>query len=227
MARKFTIAQLITKGRRACNQENSDLLSKEEWQDEFSSVYSDFHGVIVSGGARIFESEEIIDANGDQDYTLPADFLSELGVDSEESGRRTCLRPLMVQERNHEDQGQGKARFYAVVGNAIRLYPAPSSGRYHLVYVPQAPDYSVKDEDEMVDVIIPAGEQFFKWSLAALGAAKQENDLVGYFSSKAAEARQELMKWSYNRSLTQPRRKHVDKHPMDDGYQREEGDWYY
>lgn len=230
MARSFTIAQLILKGRRACDQVNSSLLSDAEWQDEFSSVYSEFHAAIVEGGARVFESEQTITSTGVQDYAEPADFMAELGVDYELSagGRRVELHPLAVQERNAASVSAGESRYYAMINGNTRLYPTPTTGQvYYLVYVPQAADLSLSATSTSVDVIVPAGEQFFKWSLAAIGAAKEENDLTKYFEGKAAKYRDDLLKWSFQRSLTQPKRKHVQSHPMDGGYNNgyDEGDW--
>jgi len=225
MARNFTIAELILKGRRACGQENSLLLSPAEWQDEFSSVYSEFHSVIVEGGARVFEDEETVSADGSQDYALPADFLAELGVDYEVStgGRREALYQLLTQERNaNSGSSSGRARHYAIVGDSLRFYPAPPSGQtYYLVYVPQASDLSTITNTTEVDVIVPAGEQFFKWSLAAIGGGKEGDPQTPYWENKAASAKQNLLKWSFQRSLTQPKRKFV----QDEAYDRERGDW--
>lgn len=223
MARPFTIARLIRKGRRACAQENSDLLSPAEWQDELSSVLSEFQSAIVDGGARVFEDTATITATGVSDYDLPVDFLAELGVDYNNGGDREQLRGLVVQERNCKQNAVGHATHFAIVNDSLRLYPTPATGGvYYLVYIPQAPDYSEIVDTTEVDVIVPAGEQFFKWSLAAIGAAKEESDNTPYYEQKAAQAREKLVEWSYKRSMTQPHRKIVD----DAGEHQGDDDWY-
>lgn len=230
MARNFTIAQLITKGRRACNQENSDPLVTAEWQDEFSSVYSDFHSVVVEGGGRVFESEATITADGTQDHALPADFMTELGVDYEvtSGGRREALYELVTQERNvNSGIASHRARYYAVIGDNLRLYSAPPTGQtYYLIYVPQAADLSVIADSTTVDVIVPAGEMFFKWSLAAIGGAKVGDPMTPYWEGKAEKARQSLLKWSFQRSMTQPKRKAVQHDQLDNDGRDNDG-WDY
>jgi hypothetical protein len=229
MAREFTIAELILKGRRACDQEDSDELTAAEWQDEFSSVYADFQKAILDGGARMFEGEQTITADGNRNYALPSDFQAEIGVEFEESStRRIDLHPLHILERSAALSATGRARYYSIINDAnTRLDPAPSSGTYYLTYIKQPTDYSESATSTSVNVIVPAGEQFFKYSLGAVGAAKVGDDqLLGYLESKADRAKNELIKWSYMRSLTQPRRKIVGDHPLD-GYEHEEGDWGY
>ena len=230
MARLFTIASLILKGRRACNQAESAPLADAEWQDEFSSVYSDFHSVIVEGGARVFEAEAKITADGSQDYTLPANFLSELGVDYEVSvgGRREELYQVMTQERNvNSGVSSTRSRYYAIVGNAVRFYSAPTTGQiYYLIYVPQAQDLTDIADTTQVDVIVPAGEMFFKYSLAAIGGAKTGDPQTPYWENKAANERQKLLKWSYQRSLTNPKRKIVQQDRLV-GDDRDDHSWDY
>lgn len=227
MARNFTIAALILKGRRACDQVDSDLLSPAEWQDEFSSIYAEFQKAVIEGGARVFESEQTITGDGNRNYALPADFMSEIGVEWETSGGdRVDLHPLAIQERSIGRSMTGRSRYYSMIGDDTRLEPPPDSGTYYLTYVPQPTDYSEVADTTEVDVIVPAGEQFFKWSLAAIGAGKEESPQAGYFEAKAERAREDLVKWSYNRSLTQPRRKVVGVHPLEgSGY--EPGDYEY
>lgn len=230
MARNFTIAELLTKGRRACNQVNSSALSDAEWQDELSTIYSDFQAAIIDGGAREFESSGTISTDGSQDYALPADFMTEIGVDYEagSNGERQELKPFSVHDRNRTSGQAGRARYYAIIGGNVRLYPTPPSGEtYYLIYVPQATDISESATSTNIDVIVPAGEKFFKYSLAAIGAAKEgDMERLDYFEAKAADAKRKLIEWSFKRSLTQPRRKYVAGEPGDP-YDYEEGDWEY
>ena len=210
MARNFTIAALITKGRRRCGQENRDLLSAAEWQDELSTICSEFQGLIVDSGSRVFETEQTITADGSAGYDLPADFLAEVGVDRLIGTRREHLTPLLVQERNHTSGSTGDARFYSLVGDQIRLFPNPASGTYYLVYAPQCPDYTVIADTTEIDVITPAGENYFTWSLALAGGVKEESDLTPYYEKQVEKYRARIEKWAMQRMLTAPIRRYVE-----------------
>lgn len=227
MARNFTIAQLIAKGRRRCGQENRDVLSASEWQDELSTIYSEFHGVIVESGARVFESEQTITASGVAAYDLPADFLAEVGVDREISGaKREHLVPLLVQERNHTQGRNGNARYYSLIGEQIKFFPNPNTGTYYLTYAPQAPDISLSADSTEIDVITPAGENFFTWSLALAGGAKEESDLTPYYEKQAEKYRKQIEKWANQRMLTAPVRRFIEYgNPEHDYLNGLPGDW--
>ena len=222
MARNFTIAALITKGRRRCGQENRELLSATEWQDELSTICSEFQGLIVDSGSRIFETEEEITADGSAGYTLPADFLAEVGVDRVTGSSREHLTPLLVQERNHTQSAAGAARYYSIVGNEIRLFPKPASGTYYLIYAPQCPDYTVIVDTTPIDVITPAGENFFTWSLALVGGIKEESDLTPYYEKQVEKYRAKVEKWAQQRMLTAPVRRYVEYGSPDNIYP---GEW--
>lgn len=227
MARNFPIAALILKGRRRCGQEKRDLLSAAEWQDELSTICSEFQGLIVDSGARIFESEDTIAATGASGYDLPADFLGEVGVDRLVGTRREHLTPLLVQERNHTNSATGDARYYSIVGSQIRLFPNPASGTYYLIYAPQCPDYSESATSTEIDVITPAGENFFTWSLALVGGIKEESDLTPYYEKQVEKYRKQVEKWAMQRMLTAPTRRYVEYGSPDNIYPDDNGDWTY
>lgn len=219
MARNFTIAALITKGRRRCHQENSDCLSAAEWQDELSTICSEFQGLIVDSGSRIFESEQTITATGATGYALPADFLAEVGVDDPDGNH---LTPLLVQERNHTNGATGTARYYSLVNDEIRLFPNPSSGDYTLIYAPQCPDYSESVTTTEIDVITPAGENFFTWSLALVGGIKEQDELTPYFEKQVEKYRAKVEKWAQQRMLNAPVRRYVEYGSPDSIYPGDE-----
>ncbi len=225
VARKFAISSLILKGRRRCGQENRDLLSAAEWQDELSTICSEFQGIIVDSGARIFESEQTITSDGSAGYDLAADFLGEVGVDRLIGTRREHLTPLVVQERNHTDGATGSARFYSIVGDQIRLFPVPSSGTYYLIYAPQCPDYSESATSTEIDVITPAGENFFTWSLALVGGIKEESELTPYYEKQVEKYRKKVERWALQRMLTAPTRRYVEYGSPDNVYPGDWGDW--
>lgn len=221
MARNFTIAALIAKGRRRCGQENRDLLSAGEWQEELSTICSEFQGLIVDSGSRVFESEETITATGASGYALPADFLAEVGVDDSDGNH---LTPLLVQERNHTNGATGTARYYSLVGDEIRLFPNPASGTYTLIYAPQCPDYTVIADTTEIDVITPAGENYFTWSLALVGGVKEESDLTPYYEKQVEKYRRKVEKWAAKRMLTAPVRRYVE-YGSPDSFPGDWDDW--
>jgi hypothetical protein len=224
MARNFTIAALIAKGRRRCGQENRDLLSAGEWQEELSTICSEFQGLIVDSGSRIFESELEITADGSAGYDLPADFLAEVGVDRLAGASREHLTPLLVQERNHTGSSTGNARYYSLVNNQIRFFPNPNSGTYYLIFAPQCPDYSDVVDTTEIDVITPAGENYFTWSLALVGGVKEESDLTPYYEKMVERYRVKVEKWAAKRMLTAPVRRYVE-YGSPDSFPGDWDDW--
>jgi hypothetical protein len=225
MARNFTIAALITKGRRRCGQETRDLLSAAEWQDELSTICSEFQGLIVDSGSRIFETELEITATGASGYALPANFLAEVGVDRVIGSNREHLTPLLVQERNHTQSVSGDARYYALVNDEIRFFPNPASGTYYLIYAPQCPDYTVITDSTEIDVITPAGENYFSWSLALVGGIKEESELTPYYEKQVDKYRRQIEKWANQRMLTAPVRRYVEYGEPGSLYPGEWNDW--
>ena len=225
MARNFTIAALILKGRRRCDQENRDILSAAEWQDELSTICSEFQGLIVDSGARVFESEQTITADGSAGYDFPADFLASVGVDRLVGTRREHLTPLLVQERNHTNSSTGNARFYSLVGDQIRFFPNPSSGTYYHIYAPQCPDYSESVTTTEINVITPAGENFFTWSLALVGGVKEESDLTPYYEKQVEKYRARVEKWAMQQMLNAPVRRYVEYGSPDNPFRDDNGDW--
>ena len=212
MARNFTLIELITKGRRRCDQENRDLLSAAEWKEEASTVKAEFEGELMESGMRMFEKTDAISSvSGTQTYAVPADFNKMVGVDYLQSdGQRLELEPLLAQERNvfTGTTASGWSVAYELIGYDLKLWPTPAGSQtYYVVYVPQPTDVSNAPDSEVIDVVIPAGEQFFTWSLALAGAVKEESDQVPYIERKIEQYRQRLRTWATEREMYTPKRR--------------------
>lgn len=234
MSRNFTIAQLITKGRRRCDQENRDILSAAEWQEELSTIFGEFHGLLTDAGMRFYESSDTITGvAGTQDYALPSDFLASVGVDYEQSadGQRIELQSFLAQERNvFSGSSGGQSVAYALIGQNVRLYPAPATGQtYYHIYVPQPADISTATTSDNVDVVTPNGEAFFTWSLALVGGIKEESDLVPYYERQVDRQRERVIEWAMQRELYTPKRRYVDSSGTSGftGVNRDDGDYIY
>ena len=234
MARNFTVADLIVKGRRACDQESRDVLSASEWQEELSTVYGEFHGILVDAGVRMFESSATITAaSGTDEYALPSDFLTLIGIDYDldGSGQRVELENFLAQERNALSSiSSGQSVAFALIGDNVKLYPPPVTGQtYYNIYVPQPTNISTVTTSTEVDVVTPDGESFFKWRLAEIGGIKEESDMIQVYERKAEKAKQSIIEWAMQRELYTPKRRHVygrTSYSHSDGIGRDEGDWY-
>lgn len=130
MPRKFTVGELVKRGRQRADMENSARVSDGEWRGLLSSAYADLHSILAASGMRYFEAVHIItvgttgtvsDSIASEGvagaltskrpattgrgthYQLPDDFLTSIGVDrvvSTTTGERRELTEMMMQERN-------------------------------------------------------------------------------------------------------------------------------
>ncbi len=205
MARSFTVAQLISRGTKRADAEGDDHISSTEWKENLSTVYAELYSIIVDSGARYYETEATIAADGSASYALPAAHLSTIAIDGEVGNRRYALREAMMQERNRHTGNTGRAQEFSLVGANIELYPIPSSGSYYHTYIPQPTDLSAANDGDSIDVVTPDGEAFITWSLSVLAKAKNEEDpRLDIAEREAARAR--VREWAMNRSFMNPRR---------------------
>ena len=209
MARNLTVAQLIDRAKKRMDMENSDVLSDAEWQENLSTVYGELYEEVADSGMRYFETEATIVADGSASYALPSDHLSTIAVDGEVSvgGNRYPLRESMVQERNAYtgSASSGRACEYALVGDTLKLYPAPSSGNYFHTYIQQVADLSEVDTGTSVDVFTASGEKFVVFGLVILARTK-EQDSIRDDLAQQQQALAKLRKWVVQRSFNTPRR---------------------
>lgn len=212
MARSLTVAQLIDRGTKRANMENSDLLSATEWKQNLSQVFGELYEEVADSGMRYYETEATISSDGTATYALPSDHLSTIGIDYLSTGTtRIALSEGMVQERNRYSSATGsQANAWAMVGTNITLYPTPPSGQtYYHVYVPQSADLSAAADGDPVDVITASGEMFIVAGLSAMAKAKEETDNRDDLRTQA-QALAKLKQWAMKRSLITPRRPMTD-----------------
>jgi len=214
MPRKFSVLDLITRGRRRCDQENRDVLSAAEWKEELSTIKSEFDGELIDSGMRYFEkTSTLTTVTGQNEYLVPSDFLAMVGIDYVQGdGQKIELVPMLAQERNYftGTQASGQSVAYQLIGQNIKFGPPPSGGQtYEIVFVPQPADISDAGDKELIDVVIPAGEAFFVYSLALVGAIKEEHDLTPYFERRVEFWRERVKEWAMQRELYTPKRRYV------------------
>lgn len=207
MALAFTLGTLVTRCRQRFAGESESLLEDPEVKALISEYYGEMHALISEKGARAFEAEQTITADGSTSYALPAAFLSTIGVDAILSGttgaRRPVFGPIMAQERSWLMGQTGPANWYALEGSSIALFPVPSSGTYKHLYVPQPTDYSTSADSTSVDVINIYGLKFILWSVASValhkGSSSQQRAV-----DEAKRASDQIEYWACQRALTQP-----------------------
>lgn len=214
MARTFTLGELVTLAKQYSDQENSDFISDAAWRGYISSGYSVLYSTLVESGMRYFESTDTYTKDSN-DWNLPDDFLTYIGVDylqdGTTTGRRWALREAMAQERNLYAgvSGSGYASLFAIVGNVITLSPTPGTGQvYLLTYVPQ-PD-KLTDDATVIDVVTPDGEQFLLWYATFLARDKEDADVRSALRERE-NALARLTAWASMRALNAPRRPMVDE----------------
>lgn len=227
MARTRTLLTLVTRAQQRCDLENADDPAASEWKSLVSLAYAELYAILAESGMRYFETEATITATGAASYALPADHLSTIGVDRLDGTIRRELDELMVQERNATTGQTGEARYYALVGANLVLYPPPASGTYYHTYVPQPADLSSGADGDLVDVVVPAGEAFVIWHVAVNALTKEGSDVGGAVIERE-RARQQVTEWSTLRALNTPRRRVVSDSPYLDrpGYE-DPLDWRY
>jgi hypothetical protein len=115
----------------------------------------------------------------------------------------------------------GEATAYTLVDDQLYLYPTPSSGTYKWYYLQQATDLSAYADDDVVDVVCPAGEQFFTWGVVALALARQQKDARMAIAERE-RARGDLQFWAGQRNFSEPKQRLAE---VDDDVIRTPGDW--
>lgn len=202
MARSVTLGTLVTRCQQRCDREGDNSIGTSEWKALISASYARMHALVVDAGARLFQSEQTITADGSPSYALPADHLHTIGVDFvlDGAGRRRELAEIAVQERTDWIGNTGDAYGFALVGSTIELYPKPSSGTYKHVYAPQPTDYSASADGTSVDVINIHGEEFIVWDVASVAQHKGEADQQRAMLERD-RAKEELLVWATRRSL--------------------------
>lgn len=178
-----------------------------EWKQRVSSMYGRLHETVVPTGARCFEVEVDLDPAV---LTLPDDHYMSIGVDLiRGSTCRIELPEIMIEERNQLVRpGATEAEGWALIGNALRLYPATTRGTYKHIYIPQPVDLSSAADETIVDVLTQAGRDLIEWGVAAIALHRDDSNQTRAISERDGAATR-LLSWAVQRSLTQPKRQRV------------------
>jgi len=222
MARAFTLGTLVQRcQQRASTQADDQSIDPPEWKALISEYYGEVHALLVEKGYRHFETEATITATGAASYPLPADWLSTLTVEFVLSGttgpRRPVYGPIAVQERVQVIGLTGSsAECYALEGSNLALYPAPASGTYKHLYIPQPVDLSTSLDSTVVDLVNVYGERLVIWGVASValhkGSASQARAV-----DEHKRATDQLEYWATLRALTQPGRRVQEDSDDSDG----------
>lgn len=199
------MADLRARCQMRTDKEHDASISTGEWSMLISEAFGELWGIVCGTGLRYFETSVTIVADGSSSYGEPVDLLSVVSIeyltDDTTTGVRNLLDPISMQEAADLYQGTtGVARRYALVDDAIHLYPRPLTGSYVLRYVPQATDLVNYLDGDLIDAVTPDGERFLIWCVAVKALAKSESDvqLAIIERDKAAE---DLREWAVKRLL--------------------------
>lgn len=201
MAKLVLLSDLVTLCKQKADAESDGHIT--EWKSLISDYYAVMHALVTEAGARYFETEQTINANGAAGgaYALPADHLSTVGVDFvfDSAGRRRELAELMAPERTDWIGEIGEAYGYQLVGQNLVLFPSPTTGTYKHVYAPQPTDLSTAIDATQVDVINIWGQRFIVWGAASDAKHKSESDQRRAIMERD-NAKTEIAIWAYNRA---------------------------
>lgn len=209
MARTISIGTLVTRARQRWGSEGDQQLDDPEVKSLISEYYGELHALVSDKGARYFETEATVTATGSATYVLPDDHFATIGVDLVLSGttgpRRPVWGPIGPRDRSYLVglSGSGSASFWAEEGANLALYPAPASGTYKHLYVPQPTDFATAADSGMVDVINVYGERLLLWGVASVaqhkGSISQQRAVDEHERAKA-----DLEYWACQRAVMQP-----------------------
>lgn len=226
MARSLTMTTLIARCKQRSDKEQDGQiggLDTTEWESLISAAYGEMYMLVAEQGSRYFETEAAITITGATSYALPTDHLATLAVDrvTDAAGRRQPLIEVMPQERTTVLGRTGAADEFALVGSTIELYPAPASGTYKHIYIPQPTDLSGSSGATSVDLINVYGQEFVVWTVKLMALDKSESD-VRVAMNRIERAGEGLRQWAQIRSFNTPRRQMALGGNADDdrGYRR-------
>lgn len=216
MAYAFTLGTLVTRCRQRFAGEGESLLDDPEVKALISEYYGELHALTVEKGARAFEQEADITADGAVSYALPSNHLSTIGVDAVLSGttgpRRPVWGPIMAQERTRYMGRTGPAFFWAEEGVNLALFPVPQSGTYKHLYVPQPVDYATSPDATSVDLLNIYGLKFLVWGVASVAQHKSSSSQQRAVDEHE-KAKAQVEYWACQRALVQPSYRVPDSMP--------------
>jgi hypothetical protein len=194
-----------------------------------SAQYGDLYEVVSAAARRYFEYSTSITTTGLSYIAEPADHMSTIDtierVINSTTGRMRRLRRIMPQERAMWSGKTGHARRWEMVDDRINLYPTPPSGDvYVLRYIAQPPDLETFGDSDVVDVVVPAGEDFMIWGCVVRFLSRIKSD-VSFAMEERERARERLTEWAQLREFNDPHTIVVD-YDDDDGPYRDGEYWY-
>lgn len=177
--------------RQITDTENNDAVTSAFVRWCMSMKYGELWAEVSLGAAdRYFETSTTVTATGADSYDEPEGHFATVRVAFvDASGSERDLRELRHGEEAAYKGLEGDAVACTLVDDQLTLYPNPSSGTYKWYYTAQATDLSSYADGDIIDVVVPAGEAFFVWGVAALifGRLKQDASLALLEESKAKE----------------------------------------
>lgn len=209
MALQVSIGTLVGRSKRRANRDGDNQLDDSEWKELLAEKYEELHALVSEKGARYFETEADLNLSN---LTLPTDFMSSIGVDFVLSGstgaRRPLWGPIAVQDRTYlVGLTPGEPAFaYGIEAGRLALYPAPTSGTYKHLYLPQPTDYSSASDSTIVDTISTFGRRLLIWGVAAIAAHRGSDDQARALAEEQ-RARDQIEYWACTVAMTHaPRR---------------------
>lgn len=188
MPRRYTMTDLILRCQQRADLENDLSIARDEWCRLISESYGELYTIVFESGLQYFEYAQVLTTNGTNKLSEIGDHLSTVTLcylADAGSGRYVALRALMAQERVMWSGNLGsssRARGFALVDDALYLYPTPAAGQtYELRYVPQPPElteFAAGEVPFQVDVVTPDGLTFLVWATTVKAKSKSEADVT-------------------------------------------------
>lgn len=206
MPRRITAGTLITRAQQLATMENDDSIADAVWKWFLSMVYGELWPEVSMGAAeRYFETSTTITADGSASYDEPDGHMATVRVVRvHDDDTETPLRQLRQNEEAAYKGQTGDAVAWTLVDDQLFLYPTPSSGTYVWYYQQQPTDLSEYADGDVVDVVVPAGEQFLVWGMVLLALAQQKQNVQLAMSEKE-KARAQVQFQAANRNATATR----------------------
>lgn len=224
MPRRLTMGTIVTRAKQAADLETDDSIASAIWKWFASMVYGELWPEASLGAQkRYFETSTTITATGATGYTEPTDHFATVRVTRvDASGKEYELRELRTGEEVAYKGRVGEACGWTLVDDQLVLHPKPSSGSYKWYYQQQPTDLSAFADADVVDVIVPAGEPFMIWGVAAMALARQQKNVQLALQMKE-QARAQVQWQASNRNATEVRTRGPVEYDDDD--LRAPGDW--
>lgn len=178
--------------------ERADMVGSSFVADSSTGLYAwineanqKLHGMLVEAlGEEYVSSSSSFTTVADQsDYALPSGFYKLLGVDLNYHGVVRSLKRYERGERNlYRELHPETLPRYALVGNNLRLYPAPSGGLTgSILYAPEATVLAVGADT----VNYPNGwERFIVLDAAIQALIKEESSVTALINEREAVVRE-------------------------------------